>query len=226
MGLLRRSPAVTADEPMRLLLLALLAFCASAAGASICDTANCGRGNCTEMPGPIPGVNNYKCNCDPGWSHALEVFPFSPCIVPDCPFHGDCFNNLSLPLPIGTLKDVCAAVSCGAGGACKTGNLPFSYSCECQPGYANMLNLTTLPCVKNNCFVDKDCSALGLGPAPAPDPAAPVSHSTSPAPTTGGHDSSGTTSSAPPSGTKGSVPPRRLQQLLLLLVTLAMAQVM
>ncbi|CAN6283278.1 unnamed protein product [Urochloa humidicola] len=226
MGLLGRSPEATADVPMRLLLLALLAFCACTAGASICDTAKCGKGNCTETPGLIPGLStNYKCDCDPGWSQALKAVPFSPCIVPDCPFQGDCFNNLSLTPPIGILKDVCAAVSCGAGGTCKTGDLPSSYSCECQPGYANLLNLTSLPCVKN-CSFDKDCSpALGLGPAPAPEPVpASTSHSTSPAPTTtGGHDSSGT--SAPPSGTKGSVPLRRLQQLLLL-VTLAMAQVM
>jgi hypothetical protein len=44
MAVLARSS--TASEPMRLLLLALLA-CA-AAGASVCDLVNCGRGNCAE----------------------------------------------------------------------------------------------------------------------------------------------------------------------------------
>jgi hypothetical protein len=48
-------------------------------------------------------------------------------------------------------RAVCGVVSCGAGGACKPGSGAafLSYTCECQPGYDNMLNLTTLPCVKN-----------------------------------------------------------------------------
>ncbi|XP_004986621.1 fibropellin-3-like [Setaria italica] len=160
----------TASEPMRLLLLALLAY--AAAGASICDTAICGRGNCTELPELVPGIPIYECHCDPGWSQAWKAVRFSPCIVPNCSFDGTCLN-LSLTPPTGIPKDVCAVVSCGAGGACKTGGAAlFSYTCECQPGYANLLNQTALPCVKN-------CS----------------------------------------------VPSRRLRQLLLL-VTLAMAQVM
>ncbi|CAL4916754.1 unnamed protein product [Urochloa decumbens] len=223
MRLLGRSS--TATEPMRLLLVALLACCA--AGASVCDTAICGRGNCTEVPELIPGLPlpNYECHCEPGWSNALKAIPLSPCIVPNCSFDSSCLNLSLPPLPTGIPKDVCDVVSCGKGGACKTGGLaaPFSYSCECQPGYANLLNLTTLPCV-NSCFSrGKGCSALGLGPAPVPESKPPPS--TSPAPT-GGHDSSGT--SPPPSGTKGnssSVPSRHLLHLLLL-VTLAMAQVM
>ncbi|CAN6283282.1 unnamed protein product [Urochloa humidicola] len=210
----------TAAEPMRLLLLAMFV---GAAGASLCDTAICGRGNCTEIPGPIPGLNIYKCNCDPGWSQPLDVFPFSPCIVPNCSFDGSCFNlNQSQTPPkgggLGLPTDVCLAVSCGAGGACKAGALPLSYSCECQPGYTNLLNLAALPCAKN-CFSGKGCSALGLGtPVPSPQPPHPLSP-----PPTGDHDSSGT--SAPPSGTKGSISSRRLLQLLLL-VTLTLAQVM
>ncbi|KAF8722868.1 hypothetical protein HU200_022001 [Digitaria exilis] len=52
-----------------------------AGGASVCDTANCGKGICTEVPLLPP---NYECHCDPGWSHALNIFPFSPCIIPNC----------------------------------------------------------------------------------------------------------------------------------------------
>ncbi|CAN6288169.1 unnamed protein product [Urochloa humidicola] len=217
MGLLARSPpAATADEPVRLLLLALLA-CAAAAAASICDTASCGRGICKELPELIPGALIYECHCYPGWSHASGAIPFSPCIVPNCSFDGACLN-LSVAPPTGIPKGACDVVSCGKGGACKTGDLPFSYSCECQPGYANLLNQTALPCV-NNCFSGKGCSALGLGPAPASEPSPPVS----PTPTAGDHDSS--RPSAPPSGTKGSVPSRLLLQQLLL-VTIAMAQVL
>ena len=56
---------------------------------------------------------------------------------------------LSLRSLRGHARAVCAAVSCGPGGACMAGDAPFSYSCECQPGYANLLNLAGLPCVKN-----------------------------------------------------------------------------
>ncbi|CAN6299374.1 unnamed protein product [Urochloa humidicola] len=213
----------TAAEPMRLLLLALLVC---TAGASLCDTAVCGKGNCTEMPGlipgvTIPGVNFYKCNCDPGWSQPLDFFPFSPCIVPNCSFDGSCFNlnqSQTSPKGGGVPTDVCFAVNCGAGGACKAGDALLSYSCECQPGYTNMLNLAALPCVKS-CFSGKGCSALGLAP---PTPSSQPPHPLSPPPTED-HDSSGT--SAPPSGTKGSVSSRRLLQLLLL-VTLNLAQIM
>ncbi|CAL4925013.1 unnamed protein product [Urochloa decumbens] len=220
MGLLGRSPAVTADEPMRLLLLALLACCACAAGASICDTASCGKGNCTVLSGLVPGLPYYECHCDPGWSHASKAFPFSPCTVPNCPFHGDCFN-LSLQPPIGIPKDVCATVSCGAGGACKTGDLPFSYSCECQPGYANLLNLTTLPCA-NNCerFLRQGLLRPGARSDASARAGAGVTLYVA-----GADRGRRLRTSVPPSGTKGSVRPRRLQQLLLL-VTLAMAQVM
>lgn len=65
-------------------VLALLGGAGHVGGASVCDTANCGKGNCgSETPAPAlpPG---YECHCDPGWSHALELIPFSPCVVPNC----------------------------------------------------------------------------------------------------------------------------------------------
>ncbi|KAL5682974.1 hypothetical protein ACJX0J_009359, partial [Zea mays] len=177
--------------PVVFLVLALLGGARHAGGASVCDTANCGKGNCSETPAPALLPPGYECNCDPGWSHVLELIPFSPCIVPNCSFDSACLKlNLSqTPAPP---TDVCAVVSCGAGGACKAGAAPFSYSCECRPGYANLLNLTALPCV--NCFLGSECYDLGLGPpppAPAPLPA--------PAPS-GDHGPAGP--SPPPSGTK------------------------
>ncbi|KAG2549000.1 hypothetical protein PVAP13_9KG196200 [Panicum virgatum] len=184
MSALARSSTSTASEPeVRLLLLltALVLVVASAAGASVCDTANCGRGTCAELPKLIPDVPNYACHCDPG------------CIAASID------RSIQSSSLLGTAADqqfannpVCAAVSCGPGGACKAGDAPFSYSCECQPGYANLLNLSGLPCVKN-CFFGQACSALGLAPAPAPAPG-------SPPPPAGSHDSSG----PPPSGTKGN----------------------
>lgn len=89
MGELARG-SVAASEAARLLLLLLLlplvlaALLGHAGGASVCDTANCGKGNCSETTGPIPLPPNYECHCDPGWSHALKLIPFSPCIIPNC----------------------------------------------------------------------------------------------------------------------------------------------
>ncbi|OEL36272.1 hypothetical protein BAE44_0002709 [Dichanthelium oligosanthes] len=168
------------------LLLALLACTAEIAaggGRTICDTANCGKGTCSEVPGaPIPLITtSYNCTCDPGWSQPtlfnLPPVPFAPCIIPDS----------------------CAAVNCGPG-KCKNGEGWMSYTCECDPGYVNLLNLTALPCVKN-CVFGLDCSRLGIAP---PTPPPPADQSTAPPP--------------------GSVPSRRLLQLLLLLVSLAMVQ--
>ena len=58
-------------------------------GATICDTAKCGKGTCSEVPGIIPLLtSSYKCTCDPGWYQQmlsnLTVLNFAPCIIPDC----------------------------------------------------------------------------------------------------------------------------------------------
>lgn len=66
----------------------------------ICDTAECGKGTCSEVPGIIPEVTtSYKCTCDPGWSQPkllnLTVLPFMPCIIPDCKY---LYSRLNLEL--------------------------------------------------------------------------------------------------------------------------------
>ncbi|KAL6641097.1 hypothetical protein ACP70R_019278 [Stipagrostis hirtigluma subsp. patula] len=215
----RRSSAAPA---LLRLIMALLACTAAAAdgGATICDTADCGKGSCSEAPGFIPGTVSYNCTCDHGWAKAIDL-PISPCTVPKCHFDASCFN-ITLAPPRGIpITDPCVAINCGPG-ECKKGE-GFTYRCECQPGYVNLLNLTAFPCVKN-CFFGMDCSTLGIGPPP-PSPAP------SPAPPSGNHDTSGPT--APPSATKGnattasctpcSVSSQSLLRRLLLLVSLAMA---
>ncbi|XP_062200478.1 uncharacterized protein LOC133903153 [Phragmites australis] len=192
MVVLARSSAASGSATLLLLALLACAAAAAARGSSACDTAICGKGKCTEGPGWIPTFD-YECNCDPGWSRASELVPFSPCIVPNCSINSACFN-FSLPKRIPT--DICDAVSCGAGGACEKGDGFFVYSCECQPGYVNLLNLTAFPCAKN-CTFGKGCSALGLAPPENPKPVSPPS----PAPPAD-HDSSGP--SAPSSSTKGN----------------------
>ncbi|CAD6212634.1 unnamed protein product [Miscanthus lutarioriparius] len=93
-----RSPGVV----LLLLAAALLLACtatgvAAATGNSstICDTAECGKGTCSEVPGIIPLLTaGYKCTCDPGWEQPKLLFnltvPFAPCIIPDCSFGADC----------------------------------------------------------------------------------------------------------------------------------------
>ncbi|XP_039780636.1 neurogenic locus notch homolog protein 3-like [Panicum virgatum] len=169
---------------------------AGGGGQTICDTAKCGKGSCNEMPGwPLPlFTTSYNCTCDPGWSQPrlfnLTPLPFAPCIVPDCPFDPACYNISLVPRGI-PFTDPCVAINCGAG-ECKRGE-GLSYTCECQEGYVNFLNLTAFPCVKN-CAFGVDCSKLGVAPPPAPTP------STAPPPLPpGNHDSS-----APPTGPKGN----------------------
>ncbi|CAN6299380.1 unnamed protein product [Urochloa humidicola] len=188
------------------LILALLASTevAGAAGETICDQANCGKGTCSEAPGiiPLPLSTSYKCTCDPGWTQPKAfnfTVPIAPCIIPNCSFDPACFN-LSLGLPNGIpILDPCVAVNCGPG-QCKKGT-GWNYTCECDEGYVNFLNLTAFPCVKN-CVFGMDCAGRGitLPPPPPPPP-----------------------STAPP---PGSVPSSgRLLQLLLLL-SLAMVQLL
>ncbi|KAL6641096.1 hypothetical protein ACP70R_019277 [Stipagrostis hirtigluma subsp. patula] len=169
--------------PAPTLLLALLAVVIAAAAAaseppgsgSVCDTAKCGKGKCSETPGLIPGAVSYKCECDSGWSKAIDLFPFAPCILPICSYSSACFN-LTVPPPTGIpATDPCVAVNCGRGGGCKEGGAGgFSYRCECQPGFANLLNDTSLPCIGGDCKFGADCAKLGLSPGPsaaAPTPA-------------------------------------------------------
>ncbi|KAJ1295514.1 hypothetical protein BS78_01G230000 [Paspalum vaginatum] len=134
-----------------------------------------------------------------------------------CSFDVACLN-LSMQPPK-AIPNICAVVNCGAGGVCKAGSSGlFSYSCECQPGYTNLIyNKTALPCAKN-CFFGNCCSALGPGtPAPAPAPSS-CNQSSPPGP-------SSPSAPPPPSGTKGSASSPSLLPLVLLL-SITAAQVM
>lgn len=65
--------------------------------STICETAKCGKGSCSEAPGPIPVISaGYQCTCDPGWSQPKAfnlTVPNAPCIIPNCKFT----NSTSLP---------------------------------------------------------------------------------------------------------------------------------
>ncbi|CAN6293515.1 unnamed protein product [Urochloa humidicola] len=151
------------------LILAVLACTevAAAEGETICDQAKCGKGTCSEVPGFIPlFTTSYKCTCDPGWTQPIPL-PIAPCIIPNCSFDSSCFN-LSLGLPKGVpILDPCVAINCGPG-QCKKGT-GWNYTCECDQGYVNFLNLTAFPCVKN-CVFGMDCASRGILPPPPPPP--------------------------------------------------------
>uniref|UniRef100_K4AIC2 EGF-like domain-containing protein n=1 Tax=Setaria italica TaxID=4555 RepID=K4AIC2_SETIT len=148
-----------------------------AGGKSICDEADCGRGTCIERLGWIPWRSSYKCDCDPGWNRAIKMVASSPCNVPECSFNSSCLN-LALLLPRGIpFSDPCVAVNCGSG-ECKKDE-GFHYHCECEKGYANMLNNTKFPCIDDSCLMGMHCPALD---DPAPPPPAPKVASSSLAP--------------------------------------------
>ncbi|NP_001145634.1 uncharacterized protein LOC100279121 precursor [Zea mays] len=179
--------AMSPDLALFLTALLLLALAGARPGAAattdsstICDTAECGKGTCSEVPGILPVVMaSYKCTCDPGWSQPkllnLTVLPFMPCIIPDCTFDSSCYNFSLFSLRGIPLTDPCVIIDCGLG-ECRKGQ-GFSYTCECQPGYVNFLDQTYLPCVKN-CSFGSDCSKQGIAPPPAPPPstASPPAH--------------------------------------------------
>ncbi|OQU91753.1 hypothetical protein SORBI_3001G243732 [Sorghum bicolor] len=161
-----------------LLLAAALLLVCTATGSvasdssTICDTAKCGKGTCSEVPGIIPLLtSSYKCTCDPGWEQPtllnLTAAPFAPCIIPNCTFDSSCYNFSFLFTPPNGISftDPCLVVNCGSGD-CKKGD-GLSYTCECHPGSSNLLNLNMLPCMKN-CSFGADCSKLGINPQGAP----------------------------------------------------------
>ncbi|KXG38499.1 hypothetical protein SORBI_3001G244100, partial [Sorghum bicolor] len=61
----------------------------------------------------------------------------------------------------------CFPVNCGIGGDCEKG-AGVSYQCRCKPGFKNMLNDTSMPCIDSSFKIAR----LGQTPAaPAPAPA-------------------------------------------------------
>ncbi|TVU31109.1 hypothetical protein EJB05_22780, partial [Eragrostis curvula] len=178
---------VLSSTALLLAFLAVVVTARVAAGFSVCDNANCGKGNCSEVPGIIP---TYKCQCDPGWSQAVKFIPIFLLLCLWicqnvlhglwCHFDTSCLNlTKTFPPPGIPVTDICAAVDCGSSGTCKKGGgSVFAYRCECQPGSANLLNNNAMPCFRGNCKFEDDCAKLGLtnpprsvpGPSPAPAP--------------------------------------------------------
>nr|KYP73555.1 hypothetical protein KK1_006185 [Cajanus cajan] len=131
---------------------------------NVCKEVECGKGTCK------PSNNSsffFECECDPGWKQALSNetdLKFLPCIVPNCTLDYSC-SKAPAPVQDKTPKsnesifDACHWVDCG-GGSCNKTSI-FSYNCECDAGYYNLLNVTAFPCFME-CSIGMGCSELGI----------------------------------------------------------------
>ncbi|KAJ0507608.1 hypothetical protein HanPSC8_Chr11g0454821 [Helianthus annuus] len=143
---------------------------------NICDEVNCGRGNCSA---DISKPFGFTCKCDPGWRRTRadidddndndndhddddDDHEFLPCVIPNCTLDYSCMpapppsppkpNNISL-------FDPCYWTYCGEG-TCNKNNT-YKHTCDCKPGYTNLMNISHFPCF-SSCAIGSDCSRLGV----------------------------------------------------------------
>ncbi|XP_073046941.1 uncharacterized protein [Primulina eburnea] len=130
-----------------------------------CEENLCGKGNCTVSKN---GTFGYECACERGWRQARseddDDLKFLPCVIPNCTLNYTCAN---IPSPVQnkskeaniSIFDPCFWTDCGGGTCNKTS--PFTFACECEEGYYNLLNSTAFPCYKQ-CSIGGNCQNLGL----------------------------------------------------------------
>ncbi|KAJ4820491.1 Neurogenic locus notch protein-like [Rhynchospora pubera] len=150
----------------------------------ICNHVGCGQGSCKATSNSTFG---YECECNSGWSqlHIGDSLRFLPCIIPNCSIDYSCSNHSFAPAPAPSLDnknfslfDSCSWNYCGGGTCIKTSDTD-GHKCECNEGYSNLLNITTLPCYKS-CSLGANCANLGLKPlSTSSSPPAPKSLSDS-----------------------------------------------
>ncbi|WOK91566.1 hypothetical protein Cni_G00257 [Canna indica] len=142
---------------------------------NVCNhSVECGKGSCQETSDSLFG---FVCNCDKGWTqfHVGDNFRFLPCIIPKCDINYSCSNDTTTrataPLPNHpnfSLSDPCLLSYCGGGTCVKTST--FGHRCDCQEGFSNLLNQTSLPCYRD-CSLGADCANLGISlPNSPPSP--------------------------------------------------------
>ncbi|XP_077225117.1 uncharacterized protein LOC143859721 [Tasmannia lanceolata] len=142
--------------------------------AALCAVVNCGEGTCQASSN---GSNlPIDCECKQGWKQ-IEIgsFTLPPCVLPNCTIDFDCGSASPPPppspiplLPPVNLSDPCNYTFCGDGICAKTTAFPF-FSCNCKEGSANLLNLTSMACMKQ-CYFGVDCHNLGFGLGAPPPP--------------------------------------------------------
>ncbi|XP_059459273.1 uncharacterized protein LOC132188755 [Corylus avellana] len=163
-----------------LLLLTLLIFHSNLTASStqlmsdpiqdaVCAIINCGQGTCIPSTASIIG---FDCECNPGWKK-IQIGPltFPSCVVPNCTLDFQCGNASPAPPPplvppvlpsLPNLTNPCALVWCGDGTCMANG---AGYTCNCNEGSSNLMNLTGLACFKP-CYFGADCNDLSLGSPP------------------------------------------------------------
>ncbi|KAL6334290.1 hypothetical protein AAG906_014690 [Vitis piasezkii] len=124
------------------------------------------------------GVLGFDCECNPGWKKIrIGALTFPSCIVPNCTLDLQCGKGVSSPPPNPTpasllppsfnLLDPCAYVWCGEGRCLANGS--SRHTCQCNEGSANLLNKTSLACLKQ-CNFGAGCTGLGFGQHSPPSP--------------------------------------------------------
>ncbi|KAK7279263.1 hypothetical protein RJT34_24310 [Clitoria ternatea] len=131
----------------------------------VCKEVECGKGTCKASKN---STFFFECQCEPGWKQAPSMddidLKFLPCIIPNCTLNYSC-ADAPAPVPEKTTKanasvfDACHWVDCG-GGSCNKTSI-FTYHCECDAGYYNLLNVTAFPCLRE-CSLGMGCSQLGI----------------------------------------------------------------
>ncbi|XP_014513219.1 protein lin-12 [Vigna radiata var. radiata] len=132
----------------------------------VCKGVECGKGTCKASQN---STFFFECDCQPGWKQPLSndddsAFKFLPCIVPNCTLDYAC-AKAPAPVQEKAAKSnessfhACRWIDCG-GGSCNNTSM-FSYNCECDAGYYNLLNVTAFPCFKE-CSLGMGCSELGI----------------------------------------------------------------
>eukprot|EP00261_Vitis_vinifera_P023149 XP_010654920.2 PREDICTED: uncharacterized protein LOC104880305 [Vitis vinifera] len=170
-----------------LLLLLLVSFLISSVKATsavqlmdnstqdpMCEFVDCGEGRCIASN----GVLGFDCECNPGWKKIrIGALTFPSCIVPNCTLDLQCGKGVSSPPPNPTpasllppsfnLLDPCSYVWCGEGRCVANGS--SGHTCQCNEGSANLLNKTSLACLKQ-CNFGAGCTGLGFGQHSPPSP--------------------------------------------------------
>ncbi|PIA45039.1 hypothetical protein AQUCO_01700530v1 [Aquilegia coerulea] len=133
----------------------------------LCKDVLCGKGKCKTSTDDTP--LGYMCECDQGWkqttSDEQKHLRFLPCVIPNCTLDTSCTKAQSPspqvkdPPKNTSFFDPCKWAYCGEGSCMKAST--FGHKCECQEGYANLLNSTVFPCF-TECSFGMDCANLGL----------------------------------------------------------------
>ncbi|KAL7126343.1 hypothetical protein ABFS83_14G179700 [Erythranthe nasuta] len=131
---------------------------------NICNEVECGKGSCEAAPGkPF----NYKCDCEDGWKRTRfddeQDLEFVPCTIPNCTLDYSCMPAAP-PAPAvphnSSFFDPCYWIYCGEGKCTK--NTTRAHTCQCNPGYSNLLNITAFPCYNDCAIGSESCERLGI----------------------------------------------------------------